>query len=158
MKIYEITQPVPITKRDMALKKQSDTALLKSKTSQDRMGLDTMVMVNKGMQDKIAQTQADANKLSKAAGIDPNTVNNMIKQNLKHEAEIKKYYNENDNRYNLHEEIINKNSGKVVKTEEWGLRNFSHKIKDNKKINKVYSIDNGIMSLKIALKLKSKQL
>ena len=40
MKIYEITQPVPITKRDMALKKQSDTALLKSKTSQDRMGLD----------------------------------------------------------------------------------------------------------------------
>tara|TARA_Y100001937_G_C7122576_1_gene333345 strand:+ start:658 stop:966 length:309 start_codon:yes stop_codon:yes gene_type:complete len=82
MKIYEITQPVPITKRDMALKKQSDTALLKSKTSQDRMGLDTMVMVNKGMQDKIAQTQADANKLSKAAGIDPNTVNNMIKQNM----------------------------------------------------------------------------
>ena len=32
-----------------------------------------------------------------------------------------------------YEEIINKNSGKVVKTEEWGLRNFSHKIKNNKK-------------------------
>ena len=32
-----------------------------------------------------------------------------------------------------YEEIINSNSGKVLKTEEWGLRNFSHKIKNNKK-------------------------
>ena len=32
-----------------------------------------------------------------------------------------------------YEEIINQNSGKVLKTEEWGLRNFSHKIKNNKK-------------------------
>jgi len=32
-----------------------------------------------------------------------------------------------------YEEIINSNSGKVIKTEEWGLRNFSHKIKNNKK-------------------------
>ena len=46
------------------------------------MGLDTMVTVNKGMQDKIAQTQADANKLSKAAGIDPNLVNKQIKQSF----------------------------------------------------------------------------
>ena len=38
------------------------------------------------------------------------------------------------------------------------MKYFLDKIKDNKKINKVYSIDNGIMSLKIALKLKSKQL
>ena len=30
-------------------------------------------------------------------------------------------------------EIINKSSGKVIKTEEWGLKNFSHKIKKNKK-------------------------
>ena len=29
-------------------------------------------------------------------------------------------------------EIINKSSGKVIKTEEWGLKNFSHKIKKNK--------------------------
>ena len=29
--------------------------------------------------------------------------------------------------------IINKNLGKIIKTEEWGLRNFSHKIKNNKK-------------------------
>ena len=34
------------------------------------------------MQDKIAQTQADANKLSKAAGIDPNLVNKQIKQSF----------------------------------------------------------------------------
>ena len=30
-------------------------------------------------------------------------------------------------------EIINKSSGKVIKTEEWGLRNLSHFIKNNKK-------------------------
>jgi len=29
--------------------------------------------------------------------------------------------------------IINENSGKVIKTEEWGLRNLSHIIKNNKK-------------------------
>ena len=34
---------------------------------------------------------------------------------------------------NKYEDIINKNSGKVLKTEEWGLKNFSHMIKNNKK-------------------------
>ena len=29
--------------------------------------------------------------------------------------------------------IINKNLGKVLKTEEWGLRNLSYRIKNNKK-------------------------
>ena len=32
-----------------------------------------------------------------------------------------------------YEDILNKNSGKVIKTEEWGLRNLSHIIKNNKK-------------------------
>ena len=32
-----------------------------------------------------------------------------------------------------YESIIKKNSGKIVKTEEWGLRNLSHIIKKNKK-------------------------
>ena len=32
-----------------------------------------------------------------------------------------------------YEDIINKNSGKVLKVEEWGLRNLSHIIKNNKK-------------------------
>ena len=32
-----------------------------------------------------------------------------------------------------YEKIINKNSGKIIKTEEWGLRNLAHKIKKNKK-------------------------
>ena len=32
-----------------------------------------------------------------------------------------------------YESIINKNSGKVVKTENWGLKTFSHKIQNNKK-------------------------
>ena len=32
-----------------------------------------------------------------------------------------------------YEDIIVKNSGEVLKTEEWGLRNFSHIIKNNKK-------------------------
>ena len=30
-------------------------------------------------------------------------------------------------------EIIKKNSGKIIKIEEWGLRNLSHAIKNNKK-------------------------
>ena len=34
---------------------------------------------------------------------------------------------------NKYEEIITKNEGKVLKTEDWGLKNFSHKIKNNKK-------------------------
>ena len=32
-----------------------------------------------------------------------------------------------------YEDIIKKNSGKIVKTEEWGLRNLSYRIKNNKK-------------------------
>tara|TARA_Y100000590_G_scaffold20203_1_gene23604 strand:+ start:83 stop:409 length:327 start_codon:yes stop_codon:yes gene_type:complete len=32
-----------------------------------------------------------------------------------------------------YEDIIKKNSGKILKIEEWGLRNFSHEIKNNKK-------------------------
>ena len=32
-----------------------------------------------------------------------------------------------------YEEIINKNAGKVLKIEEWGLKNLSHVIKNNKK-------------------------
>ena len=34
---------------------------------------------------------------------------------------------------NKYEDIIKKNSGKVLKTEEWGLKNLSHVIKNNKK-------------------------
>ena len=34
---------------------------------------------------------------------------------------------------NKYQNIINENSGKVIKTEEWGLRNFTYKIKNNKK-------------------------
>ena len=32
-----------------------------------------------------------------------------------------------------YQEIIKKNSGKVLKTEEWGLRNLTYQIKNNKK-------------------------
>ena len=32
-----------------------------------------------------------------------------------------------------YENIIKTNSGKILKTEEWGLRNLSHRIKNNKK-------------------------
>ena len=34
-----------------------------------------------------------------------------------------------------YEEIINKNAGKVLKIEEWGIKNFSHKIRNNKMIS-----------------------
>ncbi len=41
--------------------------------------------------------------------------------------------NQSKSLINKYEEIINKNSGKVLKIEQWGLRNFSYKIKNNKK-------------------------
>ena len=34
---------------------------------------------------------------------------------------------------NKYHDIINKNQGKILKTEEWGLRNLSYEIKKNKK-------------------------
>ena len=34
---------------------------------------------------------------------------------------------------NKYEDIISKNSGKVLKIEQWGLKNFSHIIKNNRK-------------------------
>ena len=34
---------------------------------------------------------------------------------------------------NKYEDIIKKNSGKILKIEEWGLRNLTHNIKKNKK-------------------------
>jgi len=34
---------------------------------------------------------------------------------------------------NKYEDIIKANYGKILKIEEWGLRNLSHKIKNNKK-------------------------
>ena len=34
---------------------------------------------------------------------------------------------------NKYEDIINKNSGKVLRTEEWGLKNLFRMIKNNKK-------------------------
>tara|TARA_B110000014_G_C19811207_1_gene421116 strand:+ start:112 stop:438 length:327 start_codon:yes stop_codon:yes gene_type:complete len=32
-----------------------------------------------------------------------------------------------------YEELIKKNLGKIIKTEQWGLRNLSHNIKNNRK-------------------------
>ena len=41
--------------------------------------------------------------------------------------------NQNDSLVKKYEDIINKNSGKILKIEKWGLRNLSYKIKNNKK-------------------------
>ena len=49
----------------------------------------------------------------------------ITKQDLP-ESQVKKIVNK-------YEEIIKNNSGKILKIEEWGLRNFSHPIKTNKK-------------------------
>ena len=49
----------------------------------------------------------------------------ITKQDLQ-ENKVKEFINK-------YIDIINNNSGKVVKTENWGLKNFSHKIKNNKK-------------------------
>ena len=44
-----------------------------------------------------------------------------------------KFENQAEKIINKYENVINKNSGKVLKIEEWGLRNLSHAIKNNKK-------------------------
>ena len=49
----------------------------------------------------------------------------ITKQDL-HQSQTKKLVSK-------YEDIIKKNSGKILKTEEWGLRNLSHVIKNNKK-------------------------
>ena len=49
----------------------------------------------------------------------------ITKQDLQ-ENKVKEFINK-------YIDIINNNSGKVIKTENWGLKNFSHKIKNNKK-------------------------
>jgi len=41
--------------------------------------------------------------------------------------------NQNEKILEKYQEIINKNSGKIIKTEEWGLRPLSYKIKNNKR-------------------------
>ena len=41
--------------------------------------------------------------------------------------------NQSQELINKYTDIIKKNSGKVLKTEEWGLRNLSRGIKNNKK-------------------------
>jgi len=48
---------------------------------------------------------------------------------------IKQEINESQSKQliNKYKEIINNNSGKVIKTEEWGLRNLSAPIKNNRK-------------------------
>jgi hypothetical protein len=70
-----------MTGKQAALKKQQQAALLKSKTTDSGM-VDRMNVVGKGMQDKVNKTQADADSLSRAAGIDPNQVNKDIKNSL----------------------------------------------------------------------------
>jgi len=76
MKMYEILEDAPtMTARQVALRKQQQAALLKSKTTDSGM-------VGKGMQDKVDQTQADADSLSRAAGIDPNQVNKDIQKSM----------------------------------------------------------------------------
>ena len=82
MKVYEITEDAPtMTGKQAALKKQQQAALLKSKTTDPGM-VDRMNIVGKGMQDKVNKAQADADSLSRAAGIDPKTVQKDIKKSL----------------------------------------------------------------------------
>ena len=49
----------------------------------------------------------------------------ITKQDLS-DSEVKKVVNK-------YKDIIKTNSGEILKTEEWGLRNLSHRIKNNKK-------------------------
>ena len=81
-KLSKVKEDAPtMTGKQAALKKQQQAALLKSKTTDSGM-VDRMNVVGKGMQDKVDKTQADADSLSRAAGIDPNQVNKDIKTSL----------------------------------------------------------------------------
>ena len=82
MKIREILEDAPtMTGKQAALKKQQQAALLKSKTTDPGM-VDRMNVVGKGMQDKVDKTQADADSLSRAAGIDPKQVQKDITKSM----------------------------------------------------------------------------
>tara|TARA_B100000212_G_scaffold340407_1_gene320928 strand:+ start:960 stop:1736 length:777 start_codon:yes stop_codon:yes gene_type:complete len=83
MKIYQIVEniPTPVTKKDAALKKQAKHLKMKSMLAPGP--LDQMVGANKAYMDKMDQTQKDADKLSKAAGIDPDYTKNAVANTIK---------------------------------------------------------------------------
>ena len=55
--------------------------------------------------------------------------------NYEHTFIIREDSSENQNKkvIDIYSNLIKENSGKVIKIEEWGLRNLSHKIKNSKK-------------------------
>ena len=100
MKIYQIIEnmPTPVTKKDAALKKQAKHLKMKSMLAPGP--LDQMVGANKAYMDKMDQTQKDADKLSKAAGIDPNLTRNAVAntiKNAKPNARLKGKFGKNRN-------------------------------------------------------------
>lgn len=89
MKIYEITEDAPtMTGKQAALKKQQQAALLKSKTTDSGM-VDKMNIVGKGMQNRVNKAQADADSISRAAGVDPNQVNKDIQKSLSSKPKLR---------------------------------------------------------------------
>jgi len=93
-----------------------------------------------------------------------------------HTLIVKQDLSENQNKkvIDKYEGIINNNSGKVIKTEEWGLKILSHKIKNNKKgfylhikfegtgktieeLEKVENIDNSLIRF-LTVKVKKHDL
>lgn len=83
MKIYQIVEniPTPVTKRDAALSKQAKH--LKMKSMLAPRPIEVMVGANKGYMDTMAQTKKDADKLSKAAGIDPDYTKKAVANTMK---------------------------------------------------------------------------
>ena len=83
MKIYQIVEniPTPVTKKDAALSKQSKH--LKMKSMLAPRPIEVMVGANKGYMDTMAQTKKDADKLSKAAGIDPDYTKKAVANTMK---------------------------------------------------------------------------
>ena len=72
------------TKRDFAptksnaLTAQGKAAVMKSKIDPNNKMVDTMVITNKAMKDRVTQLDKSATNISKSAGVNPNTVNNAI--------------------------------------------------------------------------------
>jgi len=83
MKMYEILEdvPTPVTKKDAALLKQAKHLNMKSMLAP--RPTEGMVGANKGYMDTMAQTKKDADKLSKAAGINPDYTKNAVANTMK---------------------------------------------------------------------------
>ena len=116
--------PMPVTKKDAALAKQAKH--LKMKSMLRPRTVDTMVAPNKGYLDTMKQTGQDADKLSKAAGIDPNYTRNAVANTMKNaqpNAKLRAKFGRNK---------TENAPGSIAAKINWGGKNKDTKVKKAK--------------------------